>query len=125
MLRDPVYGVKFLLEALSTVPLLRVKGSRTVRYDPRREWLGSVGAQGYFQSRSLEDRNRLVLFYAPLVKLVANRFATRMRSFQSVNELCSFGQFGLVDAVERFNPAGGFQFATYATTRIQGAIRPG
>jgi RNA polymerase sigma factor FliA len=76
----------------------------------------------YFQSRSVEDRNRLVLFYAPLVKMVANRFATRMRSFQSVNELCSFGQFGLVDAIERFNPAGGFQFATYATTRIQGSI---
>jgi len=76
----------------------------------------------YFESRSIEDRNRLVLFYAPLVKLVANRFATRMRSFQSVNELCSFGQFGLVDAIERFDPSGGFKFATYATTRIQGAI---
>jgi RNA polymerase sigma factor for flagellar operon FliA len=76
----------------------------------------------YFESRSIEDRNRLVVFYAPLVKLVANRFATRMRSFQSVNELCSFGQFGLVDAVERFDPSGGFQFATYATTRIQGSI---
>jgi RNA polymerase sigma factor for flagellar operon FliA len=39
-----------------------------------------------------------------------------------VKELCSFGQFGLIDAVERFDPTGGFQFATYATTRIQGAI---
>jgi RNA polymerase sigma factor FliA len=76
----------------------------------------------YLQSRSLEDRNRLVLFYAPLVKLVASRFASRLRSFQSARELCSFGQFGLIDAIERFDPAGGFQFATYATTRIQGAI---
>jgi RNA polymerase sigma factor for flagellar operon FliA len=76
----------------------------------------------YFEGRSIEDRNRLVLFYAPLVKLVASRFAARLRSFQSVKELCSFGQFGLIDAVERFDPVGGFQFATYATTRIQGAI---
>jgi RNA polymerase sigma factor FliA len=76
----------------------------------------------YHRSRSLEDRNRLVLFYAPLVKLVASRFASRLRSFQSATELCSFGQFGLIDAIERFEPAGGFQFATYATTRIQGAI---
>jgi RNA polymerase sigma factor for flagellar operon FliA len=76
----------------------------------------------YFEGRSLADRNRLVLFYAPLVKLVASRFATRLRSFQSVKELCSFGQFGLIDAIERFDPSGGFQFATYATTRIQGAI---
>ena len=76
----------------------------------------------YFRDRTIEDRNRLVLFYAPLVKLVASRFASKLRSFQSVKELCSFGQFGLIDAVERFDPSGGFQFATYATTRIQGAI---
>jgi RNA polymerase sigma factor for flagellar operon FliA len=76
----------------------------------------------YFANRSIEDRNRLVLFYAPLVKLVASRFATRLRSFQSVVELCSFGQFGLIDAVERFDPSMGFQFSTYATSRIQGAI---
>jgi RNA polymerase sigma factor for flagellar operon FliA len=76
----------------------------------------------YFQSRSVEDRNRLVLFYAPLVRLVADRVGRRMRSFQSVEELCSCGQFGLINAIERFDPAGGFQFATYATTRIQGAI---
>jgi RNA polymerase sigma factor FliA len=77
---------------------------------------------GYFENRSIENRNRLVVFYAPLVKIVASRFATRLRSFQSVKELCSFGQFGLIDAIERFDPAGGFQFATYATTRIQGSI---
>ena len=47
----------------------------------------------YFQSRSVDDRNRLVLFYAPLVKLVASRFASRLRSFQSVRELCSCSDF--------------------------------
>jgi len=45
-----------------------------------------------------------------------------MHSFQSIQELCSCGQFGLINAVERFDPSGGFQFATYATIRIQGAI---
>lgn len=76
----------------------------------------------YFESRSLEDRNRLVLFYAPLIRVVANRVARRMRSFQSIQELCSCGQFGLIDAIERFDPTDGYQFATYATIRIQGAI---
>lgn len=76
----------------------------------------------YFQTRSLEDRNRLVLFYAPLVRVVANRVSRRIHSFQSVQELCSCGQFGLINAIERFDPSGGFQFATYATIRIQGAI---
>jgi len=45
-----------------------------------------------------------------------------LRSFQSAAELCSFGQFGLIDAIERYDPSAGYQFATYATTRIQGAI---
>jgi RNA polymerase sigma factor for flagellar operon FliA len=76
----------------------------------------------YFQSRSVDDRNRLILFYAPLVTMVASRVAKRMRSFQSVQELSSCGQFGLINAIERFDPSEGFQFATYATIRIQGAI---
>ena len=76
----------------------------------------------YFADRSLENRNRLVLFYAPLVRVVAGRLAKRMHSFQSIQELCSCGQFGLINAVERFDPSEGFQFATYATIRIQVAI---
>jgi RNA polymerase sigma factor for flagellar operon FliA len=76
----------------------------------------------YFESHSVEDRNRLVILYAPLVRVVASRVARRMRSFQSIQELCSCGQFGLINAIERFDPAEGFRFATYATIRIQGAI---
>ncbi len=76
----------------------------------------------YWQDRSLEHRNQLVLFYAPLVTIVARRFAQRSRSMDGVEELCSFGTFGLIDAVERWDASAGFQFATYATRRIQGAI---
>jgi RNA polymerase sigma factor for flagellar operon FliA len=76
----------------------------------------------YWQDRSREHRNRLVLFYAPLVTIVAKRFAQRSRSVDGVEELCSFGTFGLIDAIERWDASPGFQFATYATRRIQGAI---
>lgn len=76
----------------------------------------------YFESRSVDDRNRLVLFYAPLVRVVANRVARRIRSSESLQDLCSCGQFGLINAIERFDPSDGYQFATYATIRIQGAI---
>jgi RNA polymerase sigma factor FliA len=76
----------------------------------------------YWQDRSQEHRNHLVLFYAPLVTIVAKRFARRSRSADGVEELCSFGTFGLIDAVERWDASPGFQFATYATRRIQGAI---
>jgi RNA polymerase sigma factor FliA len=76
----------------------------------------------YWEDRSQEHRNRLVVFYAPLVTIVAKRFARRSRSVEGVEELCSFGTFGLIDAVERWDASPGFQFATYATRRIQGAI---
>ena len=76
----------------------------------------------YWQDRSREHRNHLVLFYAPLVTIVAKRFARRSRSVDGVEELCSYGTFGLIDAIERWDASAGFQFATYATRRIQGAI---
>jgi RNA polymerase sigma factor FliA len=76
----------------------------------------------FWDDRSQEHRNRLVIFYAPLVTIVAKRFARRSRSSDGVEELCSFGTFGLIDAIERWDASAGFQFATYATRRIQGAI---
>ena len=76
----------------------------------------------FWDTRSREHRNQLVLFYAPLVTIVARRFAQRARSADALEELCSFGRFGLIDAVERWDASAGFQFATYATKRIQGAI---
>lgn len=76
----------------------------------------------FWADRSRENRNRLVVFYAPLVTIVARRFAQRARSSDALEELCSFGRFGLIDAVERWDASAGFQFATYATKRIQGAI---
>ncbi len=76
----------------------------------------------FWRDRSREHRNRLVIFYAPLVTIVAKRFAQRSRSVDGVEELCSFGTFGLIDAIERWDASAGFQFATYATRRIQGAI---
>jgi RNA polymerase sigma factor FliA len=76
----------------------------------------------YWRDRSREHRNQLVVFYAPLVTIVARRFGQRARSTDALEELCSFGRFGLIDAVERWDDSAGFQFATYATKRIQGAI---
>ncbi len=76
----------------------------------------------YREDRSTENRNRLVIYYAPLVASIAGGLASRMAAFQSCDDLCSCRQFGLIDAIERFDPSEGFQFATYATIRIRGAI---
>jgi RNA polymerase sigma factor for flagellar operon FliA len=70
-------------------------------------------------------RNRLVLQYAPLVKYVAGRLRTRMPDTVEQDDLVSDGVLGLIDAIERFEPARGLSFQTFAVPRIRGAIIDG
>jgi RNA polymerase sigma factor for flagellar operon FliA len=48
--------------------------------------------------------------------------AARLADNVSREDLVSYGQFGLIDAIDKFDPTLGVKFETYATTRIQGAI---
>lgn len=68
------------------------------------------------------DRDRLVVNYAPLVKFVANRVGAGLPQSVEISELISTGMFGLLDAIEKFEPERGFKFETYAMARIKGAI---
>jgi RNA polymerase sigma factor for flagellar operon FliA len=67
-------------------------------------------------------RERLILHYAPLVKYVASRVATGLPASVEQADLVSYGMFGLMDALEKFEPARGYKFETYAIPRIKGAI---
>lgn len=67
-------------------------------------------------------RDRLVLHYAPLVKYVAGRVGTGLPTHVDVGDLVQSGIFGLVDAIEKFEPERGLRFETYAMQRIRGAI---
>lgn len=67
-------------------------------------------------------RDRLVLHYAPLVKYVAGRVGTGLPAHVDVADLIQSGIFGLVDAIEKFEPERGLKFETYAMQRIRGAI---
>jgi RNA polymerase sigma factor for flagellar operon FliA len=71
---------------------------------------------------SAEIRERLILHYAPLVKYVASRVATGLPASVEQADLVSYGMFGLIDALEKFEPARGNKFETYAIPRIKGAI---
>jgi RNA polymerase sigma factor for flagellar operon FliA len=73
-------------------------------------------------SASPSARERLILHYAPLVKYVASRVATGLPSTVEQADLVSYGMFGLIDALEKFEPARGNKFETYAIPRIKGAI---
>ncbi len=69
-----------------------------------------------------EARARLAELYQPLVKLLAERMAARLHSSVTVDELCSSGNLGLMDAIDGFDPSKGVKFETYCTQRVQGAM---
>lgn len=77
---------------------------------------------GWKESASPEMREKLILHYAPLVKYVASRVATGLPASVEQADLVSYGMFGLIDALGKFEPGRGNKFETYAIPRIKGAI---
>lgn len=76
-----------------------------------------------FKGRGSDQaRERLILHYAPLVKYVASRVATGLPASVEQADLVSYGMFGLIDALHKFEPGRGNKFETYAIPRIKGAI---
>ena len=69
-----------------------------------------------------ELRDRLILHYSPLAKYVAARVAAGLPQSVDQSDLVSYGIFGLIDAIEKFDLARGYKFETYAISRIKGAI---
>lgn len=67
-------------------------------------------------------RDLLITRYAPLVTQVATRLIGRLPDTVELADLVSYGMFGLIDAIEKFEPERGFKFETYASTRVRGAI---
>ncbi len=67
-------------------------------------------------------RDRLILHYSPLAKYVAARVAAGLPQSVDQSDLVSYGIFGLIDAIEKFDVERGYKFETYAIARIKGAI---
>lgn len=67
-------------------------------------------------------RDYFVVKYAPLVKYVAGKVSMGMPQSIEFDDLVSYGVFGLIDAIGKYDPARGIKFKTYAMTRIRGAI---
>jgi RNA polymerase sigma factor for flagellar operon FliA len=77
---------------------------------------------GFKSTGSEAAREKLILHYAPLVKYVASRVATGLPASVEQADLVSYGMFGLIDALHKFEPGRGNKFETYAIPRIKGAI---
>jgi RNA polymerase sigma factor for flagellar operon FliA len=77
----------------------------------------------HYKDSGAEDlRERLILHYSPLVKFVAGRVAAGLPRTVDPADCISFGMFGLIDAVAKFDPTRGIRFEPYAIGRIRGAI---
>ena len=78
--------------------------------------------ENYGKTKSPEIREKLILEYAPLVKLVAGRLSMYLGYNVEYEDLVSYGIFGLIDAIDKFDSMKAVKFETYASLRIRGAI---
>lgn len=76
----------------------------------------------YKKTNSPELKEELILKYAPLVKFVAGRIGIYFGGNVEYEDLVSYGIFGLIDAIDKFDLDKGVKFRTYASLRIRGAI---
>jgi len=76
----------------------------------------------YSINRTPQIREKLILEYAGLVKLVAGRLNMYLGYAVEFDDLVGYGIFGLIDAIDKFDYSKGIKFETYASLRIRGAI---
>lgn len=70
----------------------------------------------------LDDRSQLIRENMPLVELVVQRMVPQVPSFMTKEDMISAAMVGLVDAANKFDPAKGVKFKTFAEYRVRGAI---
>src|SRR4030042_2372306 len=67
-------------------------------------------------------RDQLIVRFTPLVRYLASRVGIHLPNHVEIDDLVSFGIFGLIDALNKFDPSKNVKFKTYAELRIRGAI---
>jgi len=76
----------------------------------------------YRTTREENIKHELIIAHLPLVKHLAGRLAVRLPAVIDQEDLESYGVFGLLEAVEKYNPDLGTSFKAYAYSRIKGAM---
>lgn len=78
--------------------------------------------EDYSKNPTTELREKIILEYAPLVKLVAGRLSMYLGYNVEYDDLVGYGIFGLIDAIDKFDANKDVKFETYASLRIRGSI---
>lgn len=76
----------------------------------------------WFRTRETSVKNLLAEEYLPIVRFTAERMIERLPHNVQVEDLISVGAFGLLDAIEKFDPTRAVKFETYCVGRIRGAM---
>jgi RNA polymerase sigma factor for flagellar operon FliA len=76
----------------------------------------------FFRERDKQSRNFLLLYYLPLVKYTAERVGAKLPDSIELEDLISAGVFGLIKAIDAFDPERKVKFETYCVQRIRGSI---
>lgn len=76
----------------------------------------------YKEKNDNSAKEKLIIHYVELVKIVASRLYTSRSADLDYEDLISFGVIGLIDAIEKFDLSKNVKFETYANIRIRGAI---
>lgn len=76
----------------------------------------------YSKKRTPELREKIIIEYVGLVKIVAGRLSIYLGHNVEYDDLVGYGTFGLIDAIDKFDYEKGIKFETYASLRIRGSI---
>ena len=74
------------------------------------------------QTVDLDTRNELLEKYLPLVRTIAADLCANTSANVEFDDLMSTGIFGLIEAVESYDPAREVKFSTFCKPRIKGAM---
>lgn len=113
---DVVGGIDY--DAIDLTPTEEEKAFQAAEAESelRRLW------EDYKETGTQPLRDRLILHYSPLVKYVAGRVGVGLPPNIEQADLVSYGIFGLIDAIDKFDLERAIKFETYAINRIRGAI---
>ncbi len=77
--------------------------------------------EGY-ASATKDERDKITMSFAPLVKIIATRLAMRLPPHIEIDDLINVGIAGLIEAIDRFDPTKGVKVETFISFRVKGAM---
>lgn len=78
--------------------------------------------KSYYNSKDNSIKEKIIENYIPLIKHIVNRMNINLPPYLEYEDLISYGVFGLIQAIERYDAKKGIKFETYAYSRIKGSI---